>query len=201
MNEDQLQLMYGNQPQVQGYYTDNNGVQQVYVRSPEQVQQDMNYWNMTHKTSDVSAGALPNNTNTNTSVGSTNNSLSNGMTQAYKPYTQTVDDYKLNYLGMSYDEALNKAKELGIDPKQLMKGPNGQAILKNERSFTDKYGQDIGLGLGVAQLGLGIGSFLENRATMKKQRALLSEQLRESKSEFDRVNKLRSKLSAEYKGQ
>jgi len=87
-------------------------------------------------------------------------------------------------------------KTFGSNAKLIKLG--NQQYIQQDPTFMQKYGQGIQLGLGTAQLGLGIGNFLENRATAKKQRALLSEQLKEAKEEYSRIKQTRAKLNASY---
>ena len=130
-------------------------------------------------------------------VSNTSNSfdVSKGLTDFNGTTSFKVGDsnyYKIPGLNSKADYQ----KAFGNDIKTVDIG--GHTYIKQDQTFMQKYGQGIQLGLGATQLGLGIGNFLENRATAKQQRALLREQLKEAKTEYSRINKARNKLTASY---
>ena len=149
--------------------------------------------------------------NTNNTQQLNNQSISN-LTYGLKQ-PQTLNTIKLNdgttliHIG-SYQEPVTENNSIfnnnGLDYKKLFGDDatlvhiNGQTYVKQSPTFFQKYGNYINAGMGLAQLGLGIGSYIENRSALKRQRNLLKEQLFESKEEFDRLNNIRSKINAEF---
>ena len=74
-----------------------------------------------------------------------------------------------------------------------------------EDSFMQKNGSGIQAGLATAGLGLGIANYLDSHKAMKKQSALMDEQisaLKENrehlKNEWERVNNVRKKVNTAY---
>ena len=88
--------------------------------------------------------------------------------------------------------------KLGIDPKNVINGKNGQVFYKQDQGFMQKYGQGIQVGLGIGQLGLGLASYLDNHKMMKQSIENMQEQLKQSREEYARLNNLRHKLTSSY---
>jgi len=132
-------------------------------------------------------------TNRPISIDPNTNKLTSGL--AKPPLGDTFDLNGSKYI--AYNGTQDQLTKLGLTKDNLVT-IGKQQYIKQDPTFMQKYGQGIQLGLGTAQLGLGIGNFLENRATAKKQRALLSEQLKEAKEEYSRIKQTRAKLNASY---
>jgi len=82
---------------------------------------------------------------------------------------------------------------------------NGNMYAMKEDSFMQKYGSGIQTGLAAGGLGLGIVNYLDSHKALKKQSALMDEQIgalkdnREHlKNEWTRVDKIRKNINSSY---
>jgi len=98
------------------------------------------------------------------------------------------------------------AKQFGTDESNIHIDPKtGNVQILKDQSWFKQNKEGLNIGLGVGQLGLGIASFLKNKDAMAAQieqshaqTDVLKEQLKEAKSERDRITSLRAKLSKSY---
>jgi len=95
-------------------------------------------------------------------------------------------------------------KQLTNNGFKVFTDKNGTYAMKQD-SFMQRNGPAIQTGLATAGLGLGVANYLDSHKAMKKQSALMDEQIgalkdnREHlKNEWSRVDKIRKNLSTSY---
>jgi hypothetical protein len=94
-----------------------------------------------------------------------------------------------------------KTRGLTFDPDKLITNKDGSfGFYQKNNSFgiSDNAYQAGVLGIGGINTALNIGNYIQNRATAKAQRAVLREQLKESKEEYNRLKRTRKKLNASF---
>ena len=165
---------------------------------PENLQQYLTI----HKTEDPTVW---NSSSYNNVSGNTSNdvgSLSNGMVSNAANIGSKFNANGNTFINLGGDVSKLNPTALGFknqtELQQHLVKVGDNYYLKQNEGFMQKYGTGIQVGLGIGQLGLGLASYLDNHKMMKQSIENMKEQLSQSRSEYARLNALRSKLTKSY---